>query len=290
MVEHALAFVNYKYFKTSKENRKKYSKAYWYVSKKPRIANLVGDGGTLWVVTSRRPPKEERGDRIYSLAYKLIDCQTFEVWDHLKKDFGEYGVIGDYRKSQHFPSNNMTNVLLSLEFSPKKPIRGPKVIGLSMLNARRLSVNDIKVLEEYADKVLHGKNIFISYSTKDMFFADTFQDEMEARGFSVDRDVRSIVGGEQWEPAIFKALKNAEVFVVLISENSAKSKWVRREVRNALDIVDKPAKLKLLLPLVLSMDKWKDFPEIHRFQRREWEKPPTQKFFDQLADELKRRM
>jgi hypothetical protein len=290
MVEHALAFVNYKYLKTSKENRKKYSKAYWYVSKKPRIANLVGDGGTLWVVTSRRPPKEEKGDRIYSLAYKLVDCQTFEVWDHLKKDFGEYGVIGDYRTSQHFPSNNMTNVLLSLEFSPKKPIRGPKVIGLSMLNARCLSVNDIKVLEEYADKVLHGKNIFISYSTKDMFFADTFQDEMEARGFSVDRDVRSIVGGEQWEPAIFKALKNADVFVVLISENSAKSEWVRREVRNALDIVDKPAKLKLLLPLVLSMDEWKDFPEIHRFQRREWEKPPTQKFFDQLADELKRWM
>lgn len=129
----------------------------------------MGEGGTLGVVTSYHPLK---GDRIYSLAYKLINCQTFYVWKHLRKEFGEYGVMGDPTESIHFPSNDLTDVLLSLKFSPEKPIREQKVIGLSLLNARRLSTEDILVLEDYADKVLHGKNVFISYSREDIAIAD----------------------------------------------------------------------------------------------------------------------
>lgn len=110
---------------------------------------------------------------------------------------------------------------------------------------------------------------------------------MEAKEHSVFRDVRSIIGGEQWEPAIFKALQIVDTFLLLISENSASSKWVRDEVNAALGILGKPGKLRILLPIVLSMDAWDAFPEVHRFQRREWGKPSKQQFFAQLADELR---
>lgn len=154
MTTQALVFVNYRYYRTSPENRAKYARAYWYVSRRSRVVNLVGSGGTLWVVTSRRLARQER---VYSLAYKLVDCQTFEVWEHLRKEFGEYGVIGDPAKSIHFPSNNITDVLLNLQFSPTKPIRAKEVIGFSLFNARCLSLDDIQMFEDYSDKVLHGK-------------------------------------------------------------------------------------------------------------------------------------
>lgn len=287
MTTHALAFVNYRYYRTSPETRRKYARAYWYVSNKPRVVKLVGSGGTLWVVTGRRAPNEQR---VYSLAYKLVDCQTFEVWENLRKEFGEYGVMaGDLARSIHFPSNNITDVLLNLKFLPEKPIRAQEVIGFSLLNARCLSPADAKMLEDYADKVLHGKNVFISYSTQDVAFADCLQDALEAKEHSVFRDVRSIVGGEEWEPAIFRALQNADAFLLLISQNSAKSDWVRDEVKTALAVHGKPGKLKIVLPIVLSMDAWGAFPTIHRFQRHEWKKPSTQEFFDQVVNDLRRR-
>jgi len=196
--------------------------------------------------------------------------------------------MGDPVRSLHFPSNDITDVLLSLKFSPEKPMRGRNVIGISLMNARHLAVTDIQVLEEYADKVLHGKNIFISYSSKDIAFADALQRALEVRGHSVWRDVRSIVGGEQWEPAILRAIKNADAFLLMISENSARSEWVRREIDRALEMFGQPGKLQIVLPIVLSMDAWDDFPETHRFQRLEWDRPSTPEFFDRLADALGR--
>jgi len=263
---HAIAFVNYRYFRTTDDNRGLYGRAYTYISKKPRILQLVGDGGTLWIATSF----PIRRGRRYSLAFKLVGCEPFGVPDHLRRIFGDYGVIGSFKDSRHYPRNNLTELLLTFEFEPRKPIRDPSVIGMSLMTARQLAPVDVTALESYEDKLLHGRHIFISYSSKDRRQADLLQDALEARGHRVWRDVRSIACGEEWEPAIYRALDNADVFVLLASERSAESEWVRDEVRAALSLYGKAGRIQRIVPLAFSSAAWDAFPEVHRFQRYNW--------------------
>lgn len=259
----ALAFVNYRFFKTSPKNRQKYSRAYFYISKRPRVLNLVGKGGCLWVVTSYLNPS---GKRIYSLAYKLVNCEPFNVWEDLKKEFGEYGVLGNTQLSHHFPRNDITDVLMSLQFIPQKPIISPNVIGLSLMAARELSKDDIKSFKEFEDKVLHGRHVFISYSRKDRKAADQLQDILETRGHRVWRDIRSIVGGEDWKRAINRALLNSNALIALISHNSANSNSVNEEIKIAKSLKGKPGKLKRVIPLILEKGAWKSFKYLDDIQ------------------------
>lgn len=259
----ALAFVNYKHFRTSPENRQKYSRAFFYVSKKPRVLNLVGGGGRLWVVTSSR----KENDRIYSLAYKLDNCEPFEVWPHLQEKFGNLGVSADPGKCCHFPSNDLTDLLMSLEFVPAKPISTRASIGMSIMAARQLSQKDVKKMLEYEDKVLHGEHVFISYSTNNTKYADGLQRVLESAGHSVWRDVRSIVGGDYWEPEIFLAINNANVVIVIVSSESATSTWVKEEITLANSLLGKPGKVKRLIPLVIDENAWSLFPDLHAFQK-----------------------
>ncbi|MCC6613455.1 MAG: toll/interleukin-1 receptor domain-containing protein [Anaerolineae bacterium] len=263
---HAIAFVNYRYFRTTDDNRSRYGRAYTYISKKPRILQLVSDGGTLWIATSF----PIRRGRRYSLAFKLVGCEPFDVPEHLRRMFGAYGVIGRFSDSRHYPRNDLTDVLLSLDFAPKKPIRNPSVIGMSLMTARQLAAADIVQLEAYEDKLLHGRHIFISYSSQDRRQADLLQDALELRGHRVWRDVRSIACGEEWEPAIYRAIGNADAFLLLVSDRSAQSEWVRDEVRAALSLYERAGRIQRIVPLVQSSAAWDAFPELHRFQRYEW--------------------
>jgi hypothetical protein len=260
----ALAFVNYRYFKSSPENRQKYSRAFYYVSKRDRVLNLVGGGGRLWIVTSKK--KEDSG-RVYSLAYKLERCCPFDVWPHLREVFGNYGVSADPRDCVHYPSNALTELLLDLEFVPTKPIRQRSSIGISLMNARLLSSTDVIKLISYEDKILHGRHTFISYSSKDSSVADRLQEALEIRGHSVWRDVRSIVGGDSWEIEIYRAIENSDVLVVIVSAESASSEWVKEEILHAKGLLNKPAKLKKIVPLVIDENAWPMFENLQECQK-----------------------
>lgn len=277
---HALAFVNYRYFRTSPETRQRFSRAYYYVSRKLRAEKLVRDGGTLWVVTSA--PMD--AGRIYSLAYKLVQCRSFDVWENLRPIFGRFGVIGDPTLSRHYPRNDMSDLLLSLEFSPPKPIHSREVIGLSLMTARSLSPTDVIKLTEYGDKVLHGRHVFLSYSSQDSACADALEAALTAAHVKVWRDVRSIVGGEAWEPAIERAIHNADAVLVLVSEHSRTSEYVQYEVSTALDLLDVPGKLQRIIPVVLSGDAWSEWDALHRFQKYEWAAAAVEDFKQVVTD------
>lgn len=290
MVNHMLAFVNFKYYRKSDLNKHKFRKSFQYISKKPRVRDFVGRDGTLWVVTSHLVNKQ----RVYALAFKLTNCEPWEPDEQFRKDFGEYGVIGDLGKSVHYPineDNDIGAVLTDLCFAPEKPIRDSSVIGVSLLTPRCLTPVDVQKLESFADKLLHGKHIFISYSSKDHLQCDALEAALKARGHKrIWRDIRSIAPGEQWEKAIEQAVERADVFVVLVSTNSAASEWVQRELETALRLYRQPGKLKCLLPVVLSPEAWSDFPieRIHEFQKRDWNGYPSDSVINGIADELYR--
>ena len=77
-------------------------------------------------------------------------------------------------------------------------------------------------------------DIFISYSRKDRPRAEQLANALEAQGWSVWWDTR-LKGGEIWDEVIENALGSARAVVVLWSQTSIKSRWVKREARYADD-------------------------------------------------------
>ncbi|MDF1815266.1 MAG: TIR domain-containing protein [Verrucomicrobiales bacterium] len=73
--------------------------------------------------------------------------------------------------------------------------------------------------------------VFISHSTRDdRFVAEVEAFVAELLGCDVFNDVRSLRAGRKFWPVIKKGIQNCEVLVVVVSEASMQSQWVRKEV------------------------------------------------------------
>ena len=278
----AIAMVKFSVFRSTDENREKFGKAYWYKSKNKRLVDLVAKGGTLWVVTSLK-----KGDqRTYSLAYKLVDCSPLESTDLTKDAFGRYGVIGKIKSSDHYGMNAMNDVLMELEFDPAKPINNNKVIGLSLLSIRKLTKRDEALLKTYEEKVKFGKKIFISYASRDRIKANQIANFLISKGHEIWMDHRYIVGGEQWNDFLNKSLKSASYMIVLISKNSADSKWVKYETEFAAGTSGKVNGYQKLIPIVLEQDAWSTFNHLQHLHFLKYEQNVDSSFYKKLSNDL----
>lgn len=76
---------------------------------------------------------------------------------------------------------------------------------------------------------------FISYSTKDELEAYTMKYLLEKNGKLVWMAPEGIPSGRDYACAIPAAIRVTSRFVVLLSHNSAKSYWVRREIEKAIN-------------------------------------------------------
>jgi hypothetical protein len=72
--------------------------------------------------------------------------------------------------------------------------------------------------------------IFISYSRSDKSIIDGLIRQLEAAGHPVWVDRTGIRGGEQWRQEIVEAIESSDVFLLVLSENSAGSDNVRAEI------------------------------------------------------------
>ncbi len=259
-MKHALAFVKYKYYKTTQENKEKYGPAYWYKSDQKRLLDLVGEGGTLWVVTSLK----KDGKSIYSLAYRLENCSPLTVSGTVKDEFGKYGVMADFKNMTHFGLNEMNKILMSLKFKTNNPIKSEAKIGQSIQTIRELSEEDIITLNRYAERLISGRNIFISYSSKDGKQADQLASKLLDKEHTVWLDRQSIISGEFWESSIKSGLQNAHTMIVIVSENSAKSKWVNKESKFAIERYKKVNGFARIIPIVIDEAAWKVFGHLHK--------------------------
>lgn len=90
-------------------------------------------------------------------------------------------------------------------------------------------------------------HVFISYARQDGEYAHRLADRMREAGLDVWIDAR-IEGGDRWWRTIVEAINACSAFVVIMSPESADSRWVEREVLLA-DQRNKPA-----YPLLLRGD------------------------------------
>jgi hypothetical protein len=80
------------------------------------------------------------------------------------------------------------------------------------------------------------QTLFISYSRHDSNITLTIADRLRQSGHTVWTDVGGIPGGAVWLYEIEEAITNCETLVVMISQGSKDSQWVRREILYALDL------------------------------------------------------
>ncbi len=78
-------------------------------------------------------------------------------------------------------------------------------------------------------------HIFISYSREDVDFARYLRAQFETEGYRVWMDEQRLHPGSDWWDEIENNIITCSVFMVVMSPNSAGSKWVKREILCAED-------------------------------------------------------
>lgn len=77
-------------------------------------------------------------------------------------------------------------------------------------------------------------HIFISYSRKDINFAQKIVDALAANNLDTWIDWKSIPKGEDWEQEIYRGIEEADVFLFLISPDSVTSQMCNKEIACAV--------------------------------------------------------
>jgi hypothetical protein len=97
--------------------------------------------------------------------------------------------------------------------------------------------------------------IFISYSRRDLDFAQRIVDALSEQHLDTWVDWKSIPKGEDWEQEIYRGIEQADAFLFLISPDSVKSQMCNKEIAHAI------RNNKRILPILLREAKTGEFSE-----------------------------
>ena len=92
--------------------------------------------------------------------------------------------------------------------------------------------------------------VFISYARKDKSKVDLIRNGIVSAGFEIWMDVDKIQPGHSISDAIVKGLRSSDFYLLVISERSNASNWVRREIATAIELAD----AKKLTPIPMLLD------------------------------------
>ena len=79
------------------------------------------------------------------------------------------------------------------------------------------------------------KEVFLSHSTKNKASASALAKTLGNHGVPVWYSPRTIRGAQQWHDEIGKALRRCDWFLVMLSQCSVGSKWVKMDLSYALN-------------------------------------------------------
>ena len=75
---------------------------------------------------------------------------------------------------------------------------------------------------------------FISYSTEEYRYAAHRKESLTKNGITSWMAPDSIEGGKSYASEIPQAIRNAKVFIIVLSKSAMKSQWVEKELDTAL--------------------------------------------------------
>ncbi len=103
---------------------------------------------------------------------------------------------------------------------------------------------------------------FISYSTKDQEFADRLHADLQAKGVRCWFAPHDVQGGRKLHEQIDEAIRLHDKLLLILSEHSMSSNWVKTEIATAREREAREKK-QLLFPISLvpfeEVKKWKLF-------------------------------
>ena len=126
--------------------------------------------------------------------------------------------------------------------------------------------------------------LFISYCRHDSDAANALADTLSKAGLSVWLDRKGIQEGAAFDTQIEEAIAQTRVVIVIWSEHSVKSHWVRVEAAYAL------GKRKLLPISIDQSEPPLQFMQIQTIDFRYWDRTSKHHAFQQLAGALAKRL
>ena len=138
----------------------------------------------------------------------------------------------------------------------------PSTIGIDTLFASKGNIPEVFLrgcgvpdsFIEYARsltaKAFDYYSCFISHSTADKNFADRLYADLQAKGVRCWYAPHDMEGGEHIDTQIDRAIKVHEKLLLVLSESSINSNWVKREISKAVNREDKEGK-RVLFPISL---------------------------------------
>lgn len=85
-----------------------------------------------------------------------------------------------------------------------------------------------------AKKARPRPELFLSHATRDHGFTARLAVVLRGHGLSVWYSSTDLVGGQEWQEEIGKALQRCNWFVLVLSPSAVASRWVKRELNCAL--------------------------------------------------------
>ncbi len=129
-------------------------------------------------------------------------------------------------------------------------------------------------------------HVFISYSSKNIDYAQNLANTLTQLGFDIWIDNRKLQSGDDWWRAIVQALSTCSSFVVILTPESDASKWVQREITLA-DNWNKPM-FPLLLAGDINTENFLIFVRTQYEDVRNGQLPP-ERFYQRLAQSTPRK-
>jgi hypothetical protein len=130
------------------------------------------------------------------------------------------------------------------------------------------------------------REVFLSHASRDQARARRLRDVLVANDVPVWFSPQHILGAQQWQDEIGKALERCGWFLVLLTPHAVKSMWVKRELGYALiekhyekriiPLLFKPCDFRALswaLPQFQMIDFTKDHEQGCKELLRAWKKP-----------------
>src|SRR6185436_14224383 len=126
-------------------------------------------------------------------------------------------------------------------------------------------------------------HIFISYSKKDIIYAEKLINALRREGFNPWLDMDGLGAGTYWPDRLHKAIKTCDAYILIMSRNAKNSNWVPEE------LVVAKTKGKPIFPLRL--DDAELFLALQTVQAEDVRggKLPSETFYQRLAAVTTRR-
>ena len=120
----------------------------------------------------------------------------------------------------------------------------------------------IDYLPSLLNEAIHFYSCFISYSTKDQSFADRLHADLQNKGVRCWFARHDIAGGKKIHEQIDQAIRVYDRLLLILSDSSMTSNWVKTEIANALD-KEQRTRRRVLFPVSLvpfdQVKEWRNF-------------------------------